>query len=87
MSNWASLLSIDLRPQEFFALNDKSDRNIMYDAPESISEHVGKFFEQLFGDTRENLPKWIFDDKYDILEYSILDGHFLAEICRNFDES
>ena len=73
-------------PPRAYALY-KLHSDIIYDTPDTISEHVGNFFGQLFGNTRENLPEWIFEDKYDILECSILDGHFLAEICRDLNRN
>ena len=44
-------------PPRVYALYDKSDSNIMYDTPESISEHVGNFFVQLFWQYQEESTK------------------------------
>ena len=59
-------------PPRVYALYDKLHSDIIYDTPDTISEHVGNLFGQLFSNTRVNLPDWIFEDKYDILEYSMI---------------
>ena len=64
--------------------DDRDDDDVVYDNDADMAEHVYKYYHGLFGCSKfdSDSIRWIFDEKYDLEEYCILDGFFVSECAR-----